>query len=286
MADISDVRQALARIIGGLLYPAGVPTGIDPPSPIVGACCRVYAGWPERDKLDKDLAAGVVNVTVYQQGGGHNTSRYPKKAQVVTRVAPTLTWAISGNTVTLGGAVMVPQNLALIIDGVDFLYPVQTGDTLGSIAAAMTALIAAARTASVSGSTITVPNSHTIVARVGTVSTVATEVSRESLTMQIDIWAPTPALRTATGKAIQPTLRNTPRILLPDGFTAHFMQAGERDDDSTEKALLYRRISLYSVEYPTTITETAPQAIVWRTYLTPGTSAGAPTGGTPILIEA
>ncbi|MEI9983518.1 MAG: hypothetical protein WDN69_10105 [Aliidongia sp.] len=77
MATLSDLRAAIAQVIGGLLYPAGVPAGTNPPSPVAGAPVRVFQGWPEREAVDADMTAGIIDVSVYVLPGSTNTSRYP-----------------------------------------------------------------------------------------------------------------------------------------------------------------------------------------------------------------
>src|ERR1700723_1559230 len=105
MATISDLRDAIAQVVGGILYPAGVPAGTNPPSPAAGVPVRVFQGWPEREGIDADMAAGIVNVSVYVLPGSVNTSRYPVVDIPIALSVPTLSWSVAGTAATLGGTV-------------------------------------------------------------------------------------------------------------------------------------------------------------------------------------
>src|SRR5580658_10069084 len=94
MATISDLRAAIAQIVGGILYPAGVPAGTTPASPVVGCPVRVFQGWPERQAIDADMAAGIVDVSVYTMPGSTNTSRYPIVDVPISVSPPTLVWTV------------------------------------------------------------------------------------------------------------------------------------------------------------------------------------------------
>ena len=139
MATLSDLRAALAQVVGAALYPAGVPEGSNPPS-VAGCPIRIYQGRPEREALDADLAAGIVNVSVFILGGGYNTSRYPVVDTVLSIPATTLSWSVSGTSATLTGTVSSPQNVGLVVDGAAFIYAVQPTDALASIANYLKAL--------------------------------------------------------------------------------------------------------------------------------------------------
>jgi hypothetical protein len=276
MADISDVRESLAQIIGAILYPAGVPVAVNPPSPLVGACVRVYAGWPERDALDVDLRAGIVSVSVYAPNKGRDTTRYPVSDTVLSTGSTTLTWVISGTTATLGGTVASPQNAGLLVDGHAYLYGVHPNDTLSTIAAALAALVNVDQPATAIGPAVSIPDSRKIIGRVGSVGTSLREVGREKVQVWITTWAPSDALRSATAKAFQPVLKNTPRFPLPDGSIAALFPDGTVDEDGQGKALLYKRHSLFWVEYAETIPGTPAQILTFVENVTPVAFIGGP----------
>jgi hypothetical protein len=251
MADSSDVREALAALIGATLYPQGVPSGTNPASPAVGACCRIYGGWPERDKLDKDIRTGIVNVSVFPQQDGKNTTRFPMIDRVFEVDTATLSVAISGTTATIAGTIAVPQNVGLIIDDQAFIYAVQAGDTLDSIAAGLAALVSVSQPATASWSTVTIPGARHMVGRVGVSGMTGTNVGQTKQGFRITVWAPTPALRDLVGSTIEPMMRFAKRVPLQDGSIAHSAFVRSIDSDSAEKALIYRRDLITAVEYST-----------------------------------
>lgn len=278
MASALDVWNGIAQILGTAFYPSGVPAGTNPASPVVGACVRCYAGWPERDQLDKDLAAGIVNVSVYQFGASSNTTRYPAVDIVTSTGTSTLAWAVSGAVAALSGTISAPQNLALLIDGIAYGYAVQSTDTLAGIAASFAAAISVNQTAVATGATIAVPNSHSISGRVGSVGTTSREVSRQKTQIMATVWAPTPMLRSSCANAIDQALADLRRFTLPDGSIASIVPFSSRPNDAGEKALLYRWDFIYAVEYATTIAGTAAQITVFTENVQVVTGIPVPPG--------
>ncbi len=155
MADISDVENVLVSTLTQAIY----PNGTGEPS-IINSPCRIpYRGWPAPSALDQDLAAGMVNVTVFPQDNEQNVTRYQPRWYPLPVSSPALTLSVSGNTITVGGAVSSPLNAAAIVNGVAHVYAVQPGDTLTSIAAALAALINQNIPATSSGPVITIDDS-------------------------------------------------------------------------------------------------------------------------------
>jgi len=291
MADTSDVYNALTALIQSVLYPAGVPSP-GTPSPVTGTVCRYYPGWPQKAQLDEDIAAGIVNVSVFNAPGYRNTTRYPWKWQRIAAPMITLTAAVdsTGTEVTIGGGVSTPQNVAIIANGVGVSYAVQGSDTLASIAAALASeLTAAGAPASASGAVVTVPSARGLTARVGGVSTVAQEKMREERRFQIDFWCPTPALRDAASSPVKLAIASLHFLALADGSNARIITAGDMMNDESAKAVIYRRTLFYLVEFATIATEQVPQAIVAETVVQGGagpTSAFTPTDPPPFTIQS
>lgn len=82
------------------------------------------------------------------------------------------------------------------------------------------------------------------------------EVGRQKQLVQIDLWAPTPDLRTVLSRAIDPVLKNTPRIFLADGSVGAVEYRNSAVDDFAQRAAVYRKALFYWVEYPTLLTST------------------------------
>ncbi len=274
MADLSDVQNVLVGQIAATLYPNGTSQ-----ASAVSAACRVGPGWPTAATLDPDLANGVVNISVYPANIERDTTRYLREWQKVGETPPTVTLAVSGNTVTVGGSLPTPaivQNVAVMIGSQGgFSYAVQASDTLTSIASALATLIAQQFPGTTSnGDVITVNSTLPLTARVGGASTVGMELRRQLRVFRVVIWSPTPTLRDAVAGLLDPLFADTAFLTMPDGFAARLKYHSSSLVDMQEKANLYRRDLLYSVEYATTKSQQVSDVIVPVSKATdPNTSA-------------
>ncbi|CAJ0698814.1 hypothetical protein [Ralstonia holmesii] len=250
MADLSDISNALVTLAAAIAY----PNGTSQPS-LIGVDVRVFAGWPVPALLDADLAAGKVQVSVFPMPG---MERVVSSAfgDWSTPSAPvnTVTLSLSGQTVTVGGTVSTPQNAALVVDNKAYVYAVQAGDTLASIAAALAALVNADQTATAAGAVVTIPNAKYISPRVGGVGTSQRETLRIEQTFMLTTWAPSPTLRDQLASKINSALSGQTKLGLPDqGAALRYRRSSQ--DDGSQKAGLFRRDLVYAVEYSTYETE-------------------------------
>jgi hypothetical protein len=260
MADVIDVQNALVALAANALY----PNGTGQPSAAAGVPCKVYAGWPTQSQLDADLAAGIAHVTVFPRPEERNTTRMPLDWQQQTVNTPTLTLTVSGQQITVGGSVPPatnPHNLAVLVNGKTYVYAVQSADTLSSIAAALAALIGAEIPGTgAAGAALTVGAADRIGAvRVGVTGAAVMEIRRQERQFQITVWADTPAHRDAVTQPVDRALALTRFLTMPDGMAARIIYVGSPITDDLQKARLYRRDMIYSVEYATTQTETETQ---------------------------
>lgn len=261
MADIEDVQDALVSTIAGIVYPSG--TG----SPSVsGQPTIVYPGWPQSSQLDADMAGftngkgGRIHITVFPTTTEKNTTRYFAGYDDGVLVAPTITLTVSGQEVTLSGTISTPQNVAMIVNGAPYTYAVQGADTLATVATALAAQISGASSA---GAVITLPSTAIIdAARSGGYGAISRMTKTQQRTVQITVWADTPAHRTATASAIDSALSGMDWITFPDGSRGRLVYVSSRIDDMTQKANLYRRDLMYSVEYSTFQTVTSTEVVV------------------------
>lgn len=250
MADLSDVESAIVAAINSALYPSG-GTGAS----ITGDVVKIYPGWPNSAQLDSDIAANIANVSVFNLPGmGRNTTRYRREEQVVAQPVHTLTAAVSGNQVTIGGTVSTPQNVIVLCGPkLAFPYAVQAGDTLASISTALAAMIAVSfpGTASV-GPVITVTGAPGLIrARIAGQGQVYTEQRRQEITFDVSVWAASPAQRTAVAKVVDLALAEIDWLTLADQGAARIQYAGSADSDEAQKSTIYRRSLRYMVEYAT-----------------------------------
>ncbi|MGZ5029004.1 MAG: hypothetical protein ACXWAT_00885 [Methylobacter sp.] len=274
MADISDVSSAIVALIAGVVY----PSGINQPS-ITGAGIRIYEGWPNPQQLDTDLKAGVCHISVFTRPEERNTTRFPLDWQQQSLNTATLTLTANGQTVTVGGAMPNPftrHNLVIFANGKPYVYAVQSGDTLNSIAAALSALIAVdIPTTSATGATITLPSSARLGAvRVGITGTAIREVRRQERSFQVTIWADTPTHRNSLASPVDVALSIAKFLTLTDGTSARIVYKSSMVTDGQQNEKLYRRDLIYSVEYATTQTDTQTQITQeqWNTSATVQTS--------------
>jgi len=259
MSDLIDVQNSLVSIVAAAAYPNGTGQASVSGSPIV-----VYAGWPTASRLDTDLIAGKAHITVYPTLIETNKTRYSKDWQQQSINTATITAAIVGQTVVIGGAMPSPftaHNVVAMVNGLPYVYAVQAGDTLTTIAAALAALIAVGVTGTTSsGAVITMPSTANITAaRVGVTGTAIREIRRQERVFQITVWANTPAQRDAIGSALDIALAATEFLTMPDGYGARMIYRNSHVTDDLQKAKLYRRDFQYSVEYATTQTEVETQ---------------------------
>lgn len=286
MADLTDVENALVTLISGTVYPNGTAQ----PS-VAAAPVKVYAGWPASASLDADLVAGTANITVFPRPEERNTTRFPKDWIPGTLETKTFTLTQTGQTISFGGAQPSPyyqHNFAAFIDGIPYTVQAGSNDTPQTLATALQALIVAAVAGTtVTGATITLPNTARIGAlRVGTQAKATREVRRQEKRFQISIWAPTPAIRTALASALDAALADVPRLSLSDGSGARLLYRSSAEVDALQKAKLYRRDFFYTVEYGTTQSMIAPEAIVFTSDFYNQDSSGAAIASTLQVIQA
>ena len=276
MADITDVEQAIISLIAAVVYPNGtgnVSAIIDPisGSPVPA---KTYRGWPQPAQLQPDMRSGIVNINVWRTAVGRSTTRYPMEWVTLSVPTPTVTLTILDDTVTVGGTVGAGQNAAIVVNGVGYVYAVQATDTLTSIATALATDIGNGATSS--GPVITIPSATSLGVTVGTIGSSIQEVARQIRHLQVNIWAPTPAIRDAAAKLLVPALRSTLRLSMPDGSSVRVMTDSDGDDnDGDQKEIVYRRMIPVPVEYATTNTSETATVVVTHSNVTPE-PAGAP----------
>jgi hypothetical protein len=275
MASLWDVESALVNMISAALYPNGVGAG----SPL-GLNFRVYSGHPGPDVLDADIQAGytmgaggwtlttptarIVHCCVNARPGVGRSLR-PYVFQPASNPTPpprTLTVAVSGTNLTIGGTIAAGQGVAAATAaGVAQGYTATATDTLATFAAALAAnLTAGGAAATASGAVVSVPGAGTLYANTFVQVPVAEEWARQRQGFDITIYAPGRQVRGVVASAVKVALDSTIRFTLPDGFQAYMEPASpvEIDDDRPERALLFIRKIYYTVEYPTTIPSTLP----------------------------
>jgi len=274
--------NVLAQTVAGALYPSGAASKASPS--VAGPVVSIYPGWPDAQQLDIDLPKGIVHVNVYPWKQDRNTTRYMKTWQDQVLPAPTITMAVNGVTVTLGGTVGVGQNLAILANGLAWVYQTVQGDSLTSAAAALAALINQNLPGtSASGAVITLPaTARILAARVGGSGTGAMDIRNQERIMMVGIWAGKPAARDAVAKVIDPAISANSFLVMPDSFAARIIYHGSLFNDSEQKMGIYRRDLLYSVDYATTITTQTWEVVVVELDITPNMGGAGNTPGVTV----
>lgn len=259
MADISDVEQAIVNLAASVLYPNGPaqPSALPGHAPVV-----VHRGWPLSTDLDRDLPAGKSHVSVWPKGGTErNVTKYPEDYQELSRDTPSLTVSVQSNKITIGGTVntAVPQFVTIQI-GPRFVasYVPVAGDTPASIAFNISQLITAQFALAIaSGATINVQTGSPIRSIVGVTGVQISELKRQVTQLQITIWAPSPDIRDAIAKLLDPAFADNKFLTLADGSAGFFRYDVTLLSDMVDREHLYRRDIIYTVEYGTTKTDGA-----------------------------
>jgi hypothetical protein len=251
MADASDVETALVALSSSALYPNGINERSIP-----GPDCRIYRGWPNSAALDADLAAGRINVTIFPVPGHARTTTRFTQIRSGSLTSPTLTTSVSGSSVTFGGTATPGQVAGVLVggrSGQSYAYRTRAGDSPALVAANLAALARATAIVQLSGPTLTIPGSDTLIARVVADGSAQQEIRRQEQDFRVTCWCPTPTSRDAAAIAIDLALAQLTFITLADGSMGKLTYAGMTVFDKSEDALLYRRDLLYCVEYPTII---------------------------------
>lgn len=263
MADESDVGQALVALVTAAAYPNG--TG---QASALGAPARIFRGWVLPADLDADLAAGRIAISIFGQNGTErNTSRFSLDWQTLTPPVHTLTAIVAGNTVTIGGAVASPQNVAILLGDNPAtakiaIYPVQPSDTLATIATGLAAILAMAGVvATSSGPVVTLPASSIINTRVGGYGTIARELKRQERSFMITLWCSTPAQRDQASPIIDIALIKPENLLFADGTVGRLAYERTLVNDEKQTLQIYRRDIVYRVEYPTIETQAGTEIL-------------------------
>ena len=243
-------------VVAQIAYPGGTGS----PS-IIGADCKIYRGWPVPTLLDRDLNAGKIHLSVFAHDIERRTTRHAQEWRSLPVTPPSLTLAVSDGTITAGGTPSSPLNAAAIVDDRAYVYPVQPGDTLEVIAAALAAMINADRPAAAEGPSITISGAYRIAARVGAVGTVVKEIRRQKRSFQLTCWCPSPEARDAIASALDAELADIDYLTLPDGTAGRLLYERTAVTDRSVREGLYRRDLFYSVEYGTTLSRSAAQIV-------------------------
>jgi hypothetical protein len=274
MADQSDVETALADLAVGVLYPGGLAA----PS-LLGMACLVYRGWPDGQALERDLAAGMVHVSVFPASGEQrNTTRWAEEFSPLATVAPSLSIGVAGNVATIGGRADPGQLVGLLVDNMAVVHRTRAGDTPAMVAAVLAADIRTRRVAVLDGAHVTVPGAGRMIGRVVADQAVLGETRRQRAGFRLSCWCADPVTRDAVAGAIDAAMSLRNFIGLADGMQGRLRHVSTSVFDEGRKAGIFRRDLVYDVEYATTALTKLPSMIFGDVTVSPG------GGGTQSLL--
>jgi hypothetical protein len=256
MADISEIEQALADQVTGLLYPLGSTQ-----CSIIGVTCRIYRGWPNSATLNADLAAGVANVTVVSDNeAGTVTTRYLREWQY-NSVVPGVIAEVAGQTISIGGSPQVGDVVGALVDGLAYAYRVSAGDTQDLVAANLCTAMQTNWIATAHGPCIDLPGAAAIIVRTVCDNSAYYEGRRQEKDVRAICWCSTPAVRDSLSSAIDLYIAQAPFLHLTDTTLARVKYRNTTTSDQSQNALLYRRDLIYTIEYPTVISVSLPSML-------------------------
>lgn len=198
MADQSDVENALVSTIAAFLYPNGSSS-----SGVLAQTVKIYRGWPNTASLRADLAAGILNVTVFPKADtSRNTTRWAEGLVLTSSAAPSLTVNVTGTSATFAGSAGTGQLAGLLVDSLAVVHRTVAGDTPDLVAAALAEMVRTQRIALVNGTTVAVPGARLLLARVVTDQPVLCWTRSQLQQFRISCWCPDPASRDSVASAI------------------------------------------------------------------------------------
>ena len=250
MPDRANVEQALAALISTIVYPSGVDV-----AGLIETGCRIYRGWPVPRLLEEELAQGVVHVSVQPVGGTtRDRTRYGSDWQGFSPAA-TLSGVVNGDVVTFSGTGGPGHVAGVRVDGHAYSYRMRSGDSTALVAAALAEQVRADRPAVAVGSDLYVVAGLGLLVRVVTDGVGGRELRRQSAVFRITFWCPDPATRDLVVAAVDSSMAGALFIDV-GGWACRLQLSGESSTDEGSAGGVWRRDLLYSVEYPTTASET------------------------------
>jgi len=259
MASSDDVARFLAGRIAEVVYPGGrqLPG-------IVNAPVKIYPGWPVPGTLQQDIDNGSVHITVWPLPTERKISTaLGRPCRVIAKGQPTLQFTVNGSFISVSGVASALTNVRVSLNGKAFTFHFQAGTTAKQALSALSASLP--RSFTVLSSICILVAEHLSV-YVTTAGTAVKELHRQIKDFQVTVWAPAPVLRDRIGSAIDTALAEQCQIDLDDGAPAQLFYVRQFDTDRSENWHVYRRDLIFSVNYATTQTITAPEVI--RTVVT------------------
>lgn len=252
MASVDDVARFLARRVADVVYPGGSQL-----PGIVNSAVKIYPGWPAPGDLQQDIDKGGVHISVWPLSTERKIgSALGGPCCVITKGKPTLQFTVNGSSIGVTGMASALTNVRVSVNGKAFTFHFRAGTTAEQ---AITELCKALPKSFTVLSRVCILMAEHLSVSVTTAGTAVKELHRQIKDFQITVWAPVPGLRESIGSAIDAALSEQCHIDLNDGAPAQLLYARQFDSDRSENWHVYRRDLIFSVNYATTHTITAPE---------------------------
>ncbi|MDI9222142.1 hypothetical protein QMZ30_14650 [Pantoea sp. EA-12] len=252
MASVDDVSQYLAKRVADVLYPGGslLPG-------IVNAPVKIYPGWPASLPLQSDIESGGAHVSVWPLPAERKVNcALGRSYQQLAKGMPTLKLWVTDCAIAVSGVASALTNVQVRLNGKKFIFHFRTGTTAEHVVNSLQQHLPHAF-AMMGRVIISVVNQLSI--SVTTAGTAVRELRRQIKEFQVTVWAPSPQLRNTIGTAIDAVLSEHCHIDLGDGVPAQMFYARQFDSDAAENWHVYRRDLIFSVNFATTQTVSAPE---------------------------
>lgn len=252
MASVDEVSQYLAKRVADVLYPGGslLPG-------IVNAAVKIYPGWPVSLTLQSDIESGNAHVSVWPLPAERRVNcALGRPYKTLARGKPTLQLRVTDSAIAVSGVVSALTNVQIRLNGKNFIFHFRAGTTAEQVVHILQLHLPHAF---IMMSRVIIPVVNHLSITVTTAGTAVRELRRQIKDFQITVWAPTPQLRNTIGTALDAALSEHCHIDLGDGVPAQMFYARQFDSDSAENWHVYRRDLIFSVNYATTQTISAPE---------------------------
>lgn len=252
MASTDDVARYLARRVADVVYPGGSQL-----PGIVNNSVKIYPGWPVPGTLQQDIEKGGVHVSVWPLPAERKISTALGRPYLtLAKGKPTLQFTVNGTTIGVAGVASALTNVQIALNGKTYTFHFRAGTTAEKALYVLSVRLPGSFTI---GSSLCIMLVTQLSLSVTTAGKAVRELRRQIKDFQITVWAPAPGLRDRIGSAIDAALSEQCHIDLDDGAPAQLLYTRQFDSDRSENWHVYRRDLIFSVNFATTQTISAPE---------------------------
>ncbi|HET9029264.1 MAG TPA: hypothetical protein VFN49_03735 [Candidatus Aquilonibacter sp.] len=276
---MANLDVALATIASTIQATLASASGVIPGS--------VFVGWPTAEDLHTIAQSSpkTAQVSVWPLDAGKGDPMYRSAILNASAITAGTTASIDSTNqiLTIGGAPKAGDTVHAFFSHplVDAYYEVVNGDTPATIAAALQAAALAYAipgvTVAISGTALTMEGAYWSRVNVGGTGTLLREINRYQGPVQVSVWAPDAASRSAIMEAILASVGGTQQTFLsmPDGTALRIKFSHPKAwDKAQQQYSVYRWDLIFDVEFG--ITQSIQVSQVGGTFLGIALNSSAP----------